>query len=1499
METIGLNDSKENKKKVFKAGIVDVSKIAEAQARDVADSRMTETKEDRSKNWLVRTGKRIWKHNLAQEWYRQREIGRARKEISESGNLYGGESNDANIKDYEKAKLAIIERFTSEYEDEMLKQEEKDSKKSVTDEKVKLAIKDLIKEFAGDPTMSEVAFKEEQKRILHESDPEYVEKGKLYADNLLDIAREIKNSVSHGEKLTEMDFDVEITLGKARESLNTEAKHNAFEKVVEKTQNSKLGKYLFNEPVAVSIAAGLYSAGNFLGMKMLRSKIVQWGTFGATALLAGGVSSVKEAARLNRERSQHMRESAKGMEFKEDDMKRRQEMEENKYETKNASEIIQNLEKDLAKISTGNIKESDLNTVLVNLSDIETRVKLGEQRKLDLVAYSRFDQVEKERMTLDSCRAKLKVMIRKGIEEGRIEFTKENNFDNYLKQLIDTQSGDLAGEIEKKDEIFKTMKRKKVAGAFIKTALIGASVGFAFQEISAAFQSGGNDGIIEGAIKGGHAPHATAFEGLRRWIAGDNPRLPFGNGHEMVLGNTHMQLPEGVEIIKNPDGTFDVLRGNDVISDNVKLEFAPNNDLTETSKELLAKDDILTNFSQTGGKITEHVTRNAQEYVNKHPEMTEHIHRSWMDNDTPMYPDPDHPGHLLGADKNELKLEWGGKDGKGLTENGDYVFQVQHMTNDGSFHEGLSVAAQDQMKHGGLDVLLSVTRGTQQMIIPVHVDEFGKAVIDHTSDNGKMLFENVNGHAVFEGAFAEVGHPTGLAGNSGQNMQILATHIGTDHVNEITETIVRDTTISNVGLNVPADWDYDVPPFIPIGARRPLERGEYIPDTSPVVPYYYSGSNVEEIQKEFKEHGIEQDPYTMVTSENGNRIWVDKNGKEIKRDIGREKDRIKSYLGKQSKEYLEELQNFNKNLKPMSENCRVSVIIPARFEEKNLKNLLDQYTQQVDEKGNPVDKDFFEINIIINRKEGEEADKSMEIIKEWNNTNPGYHVNAVDVIFSKKNTNVGMARKYITDLSLLRSIERKKSNGSLYIESEDADLFSVDKRTVNKLTSDFDKKPYLDVLRGIQDRQPEIMSKNDLLFFERRLWDIGEMTMRDLSLRPDKYNNSSFTWNRIVSGGWNTAYTAEAYAQIGGYVSDVIGEDMKIGQKISVLRGGTKDNKFKINTYTAETSGLRSNSSPRRFIDAMIKQGNPYDNFEDQSIKHKTLEQLMDGIKQFKKISPEHKRRYELGINVLYRFMKDEMGTGKETKRIIEKTLFYLGLKQGQKFDYVLNKQDTIKITDIGYKKIGELLSKYKDEKRWELGYHRQNSSNKMVSKENQKVEYAAEMKELREKLKQPEIKNNEEKFLEVENEIRMLEKKEKNEKSENKIKEEMSEKDFKEEMYKTFTEILKEKGQATIEKDKFDIYIKDNKIIGHAELKANKKAGGTPIVDIELIVKDNKLVFNSKPRIKANILATGSVSNAMSGIPTKVVETLEKKYKKIIDSIKIEDSKLLLEFKE
>ncbi len=828
-------EQKQTEKKIYKAAVIETTRLVEAQARDMGDHRMTESKEDRNTGWFKKTLTRIWKHNLFQEYYRQSEISKARNEILESGNLYAGEPGSASGAQHNEAMGAIIDRFTSEYEAEMLTKEEKDTKKTVQDLRVNTDVKNLIKKYAADPNMSDAAFREETTRIISSFDQKYADKNKAHATNLLDIAREVRDSVNHGEKVEAMDFDVEITLGEARESLKTEANFNMVDKVTEKIKNSKLG-ILMDETTIASAVAIAYSIGSFAGNKALRSKAGQIATLGGTAAAGALVAGMKESARVTRERAQHARESAKGMVFTEEDMKRRQEMEKAKYETKSASEITENLESALARVQMGNIDQAEMENITGSLADLEARIRLGDKNKIDLVGYSNFGTMEVERKNLDLARARLKVALRKGIEAKTVAFAQSGSFDDFLKKVTDVEANRLEDkEVSVKDRAFTKLKTKRVLVMAGKTLLIGAGIGIAIQEIGSFFKPE-QDGWVEGAVKnvrnhlsggkvkeflGDHTgdfdKHTTALEGLRRMIAThDTPRLPFGLGQQIEVGGHHMQIPEGVTVHPNGDGTFDILHDKDVIGDNIKLEFTANGELTAASKAALAESNIFSEYASVGGKITEHVHESASDYLKQHAEGTHAIHRElWYDNDTP------HP-----FDKNELRAWFGGENNTGIDANGNYVFNMQHMTADGSYHNGLTVDASEAIKKGGLKMIFSLTRDTQHQVFEVPIDANGNAIIPPNSEIAKLMFENKDGHAVFTGQFAEVAQSMGVAKDGAENLRILATHIGEGR-EFIDHDVVKDTFDSSVKLNVPDTWDWDVPAFVPLVPRRPLERGEY------------------------------------------------------------------------------------------------------------------------------------------------------------------------------------------------------------------------------------------------------------------------------------------------------------------------------------------------------------------------------------------------------------------------------------------------------------------------------------------------------------------------------------------------------------------------------------------------------------------------------------------------------------------------------------------------
>ena len=149
-----------------------------------------------------------------------------------------------------------------------------------------------------------------------------VGEGELYADNLLEIAEQVRGLVEHGQSIDELDIDLDITLGRAKAGVRTETQANAIGTIAKRLTDSKFGGWVSGmagaattETAVASALSVVYSAGAFMGQRVARSRLLAAASFGGTALLAGGIAAWRERKQLDRERRLHARERAKSATF--------------------------------------------------------------------------------------------------------------------------------------------------------------------------------------------------------------------------------------------------------------------------------------------------------------------------------------------------------------------------------------------------------------------------------------------------------------------------------------------------------------------------------------------------------------------------------------------------------------------------------------------------------------------------------------------------------------------------------------------------------------------------------------------------------------------------------------------------------------------------------------------------------------------------------------------------------------------------------------------------------------------------------------------------------------------------------------------------------------------------------------------------------------------------------------------------------------------------------
>lgn len=414
--------------------------------------------------------------------------------------------------------------------------------------------------------------------------------------------------------------------------------------------------------------------------------------------------------------------------------------------------------------------------------------------------------------------------------------------------------------------------------------------------------------------------------------------------------------------------------------------------------------------------------------------------------------------------------------------------------------------------------------------------------------------------------------------------------------------------------------------------------------------------------------------------------FLDANGKPIERNVDRERDAINKYLDSLPETERKSISEQVSKIAPMHENCRVAVNIPAYHEGQTIYKTLSEYVKQVGADGKSLDPSVYEINVVVNREASGKADNTYEEVKRFQNDNPNVRVNVIDIVFPDGQGGVGAARKLITDMTLKRSVQRGNQQKALYLESEDADLVHIDRKTVSNIIEKMDNNAHLDAVRGVQDRTPEILMQNDIFFLSRRSDDFGELLARQGKYRPHANPKADFTWNRTVTGGWNTAYSAEIYAKTGGYKADMrMGEDMYIGQKISVFRGQSdKAGNVTPETGTVDTVRTRTDSSPRRYLEAYAASTGVYSGFGDAakeaSVRGKSYKELLDAIKPWERITMKNKDRLEWDLTYRREFLKsnspDEAALTKDFTRMMQ----FLGFK---KADYRIGADGKVEILNV------------------------------------------------------------------------------------------------------------------------------------------------------------------------------------------------------------------------
>jgi len=1229
--------------------LVKAEKAVEEAAQHMAEARLTRKSTLRKeKGWrklknIPRFAKAmalgLWDYTFDAA-RRQHHYKKAKKEIESSKSLYIGEG-DINRRAHLAGMQALVDRFASGYE-ELVHKEAGEESEIVQDEEFNREIKSLIKDYAVGG-MSRDEFDQKRNTIIASrmegkiSEKEITD-GLTYADNLFEIAEQARQSVEHGAGLEKLDLDFEIVAGKAKMGCRTEMQLSKTERIIDKIQNNKAGKFLFHETIIVPLA---YCLGRKAVQIVTMSKIVQ----AATLLGSAGAGAALTKKRLDimqeKKRAQDMYEAASGKtEFDRENSPQRLELEAIRYKTKSAAELSRELETNL--YASRGAKENKLKNVAPEqfqaaydaLAEIEARIRLSDQHKIDLISYSNPKRVEQERRELDLLRAEAKLDLSKLKQEKGLSYDYAN--------VVQMQENALTKERTEKDNQFQKIKRAKSLKGAAVSGGVGLVLGATAQEVMAtlpdwhvslagheiSFGGGRQSGLLESALKHGkpEGEKLTALAALVEHIRGGNiggkgemisQAVTMQNGQEMQV-----QLPKGFSLA-DPDhnGQFDLMEG-DKLWGRDAVTIAPDGKVTFS--DALEKQGFTshTNFVESvdAGKgasagaeqlpVKQDINTFLESDWAKKNAVSIH-HEDWFRNRKPDIPD-----------LNEIKLQEGGTSEHPCLytdENGkEWIeYSVQRMTPDGSFSSRFSVDAQALMKSGKMKFFLYPSAGHQAQAFELPVPVGGKIHIDPEGELGEVLWRRDAKGFDFMGRYGEIEYILGEK-NGVKQIIPLATMEGPG-MPEMPS--VGGPMPIPIIERPPQDWELFPP--IPMKGEKALEP-MWLPEKQGMIYYGHYGFAGE------KEYEQRKSPRLS--------------NPEAELD---EKEELDWYFGQQPSEYLEELESLDQQInEPMNENCRLVIAIPSYKEEKNIYHTLEQYACQKDKEGKAIKPETFEIIILDNHPEGGQRDKTQEEVARFKKDHPELKVRYVYKEFPKEEASMGNIRKHLNDLALSRSRKRSKQAGDLILVSNDADLEGLSSQYLDVIKNDFDKNEKIDAITGKLDYPKEAYEKLPIIHASRRLWQYFDIIMRHKYLKTPE-----------LMGG-NSAMRAGTYAALGGYnPRSGLGEDLEMGWMLKRARGDYAPEHMK---YENKAMLI---TDPRRAILTYVE-GKPHikqheDFIQNHQVRDLTWEQLLP--KDREKFEEEV---FEKEADALYQFYSNVSWMPKtEFEEYFKRAMGFLGAK--------------------------------------------------------------------------------------------------------------------------------------------------------------------------------------------------------------------------------------------
>lgn len=743
--------------------IVDITSGIKDKAIDYADRRVAhETSQPGFRGFI----NKIWRGNIARDYYRQKYINYASRTITETDNhlaMHGGTAVD-----HHRSGQSIVKRFVTDYVHWERGEQQNDILSVDGGSDLRDKVYDLIDQFSkGTIVEADLIDKKDQllKQFGQLQNKQNIKLGKMYVDNIVEVAQQAKAMMRHNAGLAAID-QVIFNVGIANPGVCTKSHMNKVDRLVSNAQTTKLGSMVNEATLGLGIAT-IMAFGKYTTNKLI-SAAAMTTTLGVGL---GLISGVRESVALQHERRLHNRQMAEGGIISPANSQRRQKLEDSRFSAVSANDLISDLNSSITLYKNSGTTDS-YDNFLKELVRTESLIRLSNQHDVDLISYDSVLTVEDQRLELDITHAKAMVLL-KQIKDN-LSNDEITTLEDQLQDLHQDREMTVMTRLSELDSKFKSYKRSRVVRAIGIGALSGIILGVVSQDIRSYF----TDRML------GLFGYSKALDNRRTELAALFARHNFKQlsvvhkadlANKITIGNHVVEMPAGVRAVYDSTTHQYKLFGphNRLLTDN----FNPNNLSALHRYGLIGHTtkNLNNNSSTAAMNHANHALSNAplspDTYISQHPSRFTAVDRQfWYNNNTPNV-----------YDYNELALDWGGLNGSGLDASHNFVLNVSHMTANGSFYGNQSVNYQQAIQGHQLFVALSVNQANQNNVLLVPVNGQGNAIFNHNDPLIRSLFQNNGGQSQYLGAYAECVQLIGKNAQGADIIRPLATIVGSNN----------------------------------------------------------------------------------------------------------------------------------------------------------------------------------------------------------------------------------------------------------------------------------------------------------------------------------------------------------------------------------------------------------------------------------------------------------------------------------------------------------------------------------------------------------------------------------------------------------------------------------------------------------------------------------------------------------------------------------------------